>query len=441
MKVIVIGGVAAGMSAASKIKRTDPTAQVTVYERGELLAYGACGLPYFVAGYNDDASLLVARSKEKFEQQGIVCHLRHEVVAVDPAGKRVTVADLQTGRTFEDSYDKLMLAVGASPILPPLPGVEKEGVFTLKTVDDALRLKAAATPGRRAVVVGGGYIGIETAEALSTRGCHVTVVERAPRVLTPFEPELSALAQEELAAQGVALRLGESVTAIEGGAAVTGVRTEQATLPAELVVLALGVRPATGFLAGSGIQLLPNGAVVVDRELRSSLPDVWAAGDCAVVYNSALGENSYLPLGTTANKCGRIAGENICGAHTSFIGALGSAAIKVFDIELGRTGFSEQDAKRLGYDYGTVVVRGRNHPAYYPGSDKITVKLVYERGGKRLLGASLAGAKGAALRTDIFAVAIQAGMTAGQLGMTDLVYAPPFSGVWDIVNIACNAVK
>ncbi len=441
MKVIIIGGVAAGMSAASKIKRTNPSAQVTVYEQGGVLAYGACGLPYFVAGYNEDESLLIARSKEQFEKQGILCRLHHQAVGLDPANKRVTVKNLQTGQVFEDSYDKLMLAVGAAPVVPPLAGLQKEGVFTLKTISDARQLKAAAAPGKQAVVVGGGYIGIETAEALSACGCRVTVVERAPRVLTTFEPELAALAQDELTAQGVTVRCNESVTALEGGDAVSGVRTDQGVIPADLAVLALGVRPATGFLADSGIEMLPNGAIVVDRTLRASLPDVWAAGDCAVVYNRALGENSYLPLGTVANKCGRLAGENICGGHSEFIGALGSAAIKVFDIELGRTGFSEEDAKRLGLDYGTVVVRGRNHPLYYPGSARITVKLVYEQGSKRLLGASLAGGRGAALRTDIFAVAIQAGITAPELGMTDLVYAPPFSGVWDIVNVACNAVK
>ncbi len=443
MKVVVIGGVAAGMSAASKIKRIDKDAEVIVYEKGGFLSYGACGLPYYVGGFNDDYTKMIARTKEQFDKMGIQTHLHHEVLKVIPQEKQLLVRNHETGDIFIDQYDKLMIGTGAAAVKPPIPGIDKKGVYQLKTLEDGLRLKEVAKDPniKKVVIVGGGYIGIESVDAFLHLGKDVTCVEFADRILTPFDEEISNLAVQELLSKQVKLQTSEKVIAIEGDTQVRAVQTDKATYEADLVVLAIGVRPSTEFLKDTNIQRAPNGALIVDRQMRTSLPDVWAAGDCSVVYHKGLEENSYLPLGTVANKCGRIAGENITGKHTKFIGALGSAAIKVCDLEMGRTGLGEAEAKRLGINYKTVVISAYDHPAYYPDQTPITIKLIYEVGTKKLLGAQTAGMKGAVMRVDVFAVAIHNGMTTDELGMTDLVYAPPFSGVWDAIHIACNAAK
>ncbi|NLD33427.1 MAG: CoA-disulfide reductase [Clostridiales bacterium] len=445
MKAIIIGGVAAGMSAASKLKRTMPDAQVLVYERGSFLSYGACGIPYFVGGVNDNPDLLIARSREAFEKQGIQTFLRHEAIEVDPARRIVQIKDLDSGRVFEDSYDKLMIAVGCDSVVLPIPGADLTGVFYLKSMEDGLLLeKILKLPDvRSAVIVGGGYIGVEMAEALLERKLSVTLIEAADRLLTPFEPAFSQLAAEELAREGVNLRLGEKVSAIEARGNERVVHTSLASYAADLVVMCAGVVPATDFLRSSGISMARNGALLVDRQMRTSLADVYAAGDCAVVYNRITGEDFFLPLGTVANKCGRIAGGNMAGESEAFIGALGTAAIKVCGLEMGRTGMSEQDAKRTGKNYATNTVKAFNHPAYYPGRKELTIQLIWEQGSRLLLGANAAGpyGSGAVLRADMLAIAIHAGMSTEELGMVDLAYAPPFSGVWDAVHIAANAAK
>lgn len=445
MKAIIIGGVAAGMSAASKLKRTVPSAQINVYERGSFLSYGACGIPYYVGGVNDDPNLLIARSREDFEKQGIRTFLRHEVIGLDASRRVVQIRDLDQGQVFEDSYDKLMIAVGCDSVVLPIPGADLPGVFYLKSMEDGLLLeKILSLPNvRSAVIVGGGYIGVEMAEALLERKLSVTLIEAADRLLTPFEPAFSELSAQELAREGVQLRLGEKVSAIEARGNERVVHTGSAAYGADVVIMCAGVVPATDFLRDSGLTMARNGAIEVDRQMRTSLNDVYAAGDCAVVYNRITGEDFFLPLGTVANKCGRIAGGNMAGEREEFIGALGTAAIKVCGLEMARTGMSEQDANRTGTPYATNTVKVFNHPAYYPGRQELTIQLLWEQGTKRLLGANVAGpyGSGAVLRADMFAIAIHAGMTTDELGMVDLAYAPPFSGVWDAVHIAANAAK
>ncbi|CAM3955523.1 CoA-disulfide reductase [Mesobacillus zeae] len=443
MKLIVIGGVAAGMSAASKLKRMDKDAEIAVYERGSFLSYGACGLPYFVSGENDDYTKMIARTKEQFESMGMDIFLRHEVVKVVPEKKQVMVRDLETKRVFLDHYDKLMIATGTSPIVPPFSGGNLKNIKVLKTLEDGIVLKEAADGEgvQNVVIVGGGYIGIEAAEAMGHLGKNVRVIELSDRILRTFDKDITDLAESELIRQGVYLNLNEKVLGFIGSETVEKVQTDKGIYPADLVLLSLGVKPATGFLEGSGILLSANGAVLIDREMRTNIPDVYAAGDCAVVYNKVMEENAYIPLGTNANKCGRIAGANIAGSHTKYVGTLGSAAIKVFDFELARTGMSEEDAVRLRQDYTTVFVKSADHPAYYPDQTPIWIKLICDKRTRRILGAQAAGNKGVVLRIDIFAVAIHAKMSADELGMTDLCYAPPFAGVWDAVHIASNAVK
>ena len=443
MKVIIIGGVAAGMSAASKIARMDQTAEVVVYEKGGFLSYGACGLPYYVGDFNDDYRRMIARTKEQFEKSGIRTNLYHEVVKVDIEKKQVFVKDIKSGNMFIDGYDKLMIATGAASVVPPFAGVEKMGVHVLKSLEDGIFLKEYAKDPqiKNVTIVGGGYIGIECAEAFINLGKQVRIIEAANRILMPFDEELAAMAMEELTKHGVKLYLSEKVKGFLGGETVTHVETDKGTYDTDLVIVAVGVRPSTGFLKDTGIRMAKNGAIIVDREFRTSIDDIYAAGDCALVYNRIMEEDSFLALGTIANKGGRITGANIAGEHQKFTGALGSAAIKVCDIEMGRTGLGEADAKRLKKKYKTILVQAYDHPAYYPNPTPITIKLIYEEGTKKLLGAQACGQKGAVLRVDIFAVAIHNGMTTDELGMTDLIYAPPFAGVWDAVQIACNAAK
>ena len=443
MKVVMIGGVAASMSAASKVVRIDKNAQVVVYEKGGFLSYGACGLPYYIGGFNDDYTKMIARTKEQFESMGIKSHLRHEVLKVIPDEKKLLVRNHETGDLFVDTYDKLLIGTGAAAVKPFIEGIDKKGIYQLKTLEDGLILKEAVKDQKikKVVIVGGGYIGIETVDAFLELGKEVTCIEFAERILTPFDPEIAAYASEEIQKHGAVLKTSEKVVKIEGDDYARRVITDKGAYEADLVVLAIGVRPATAFLKDTGVHRAPNGAIVVDREMRTSIPDIWAAGDCAVVYNRALEENAFLPLGTVANKCGRIAGENMMGSHKKFIGALGSAAIKVCNLELGRTGLGEADAKRLSMEYKSVIVTAYDHPGYYPGQTPITIKLIYEAGSKKLLGAQTVGSKGAVMRVDVFAVAAHCGMTTDELGMTDLVYAPPFAGVWDAIHIACNAAK
>lgn len=443
MKVIVIGGVAAGMSAASKIKRINKDTEVTVYEKGRFLSYGACGLPYYVGGFNNDYTKMIARTEEQFANMGITTHTNHEVIKVIPSEKRVLVRNHNNGEVFIDAYDRLMIGTGAAAVSPPIKGVDKKGVYQLKTLDDGLLLKEVAkNPDiNKVIIVGGGYIGIEVVDAFLNLGKRVTCIEFEDKILTAFDSEISQHAEDEIIRQGVELKTGERVIEIKGDTNVCSVVTDKAEYQADLVILSIGIRPCTEFLKDTGIHMAKNGALIIDREMRTSIPDIWAAGDCALVYSRAVEENIFLPLGTVANKCGRIAGDNIMGAHNKFIGALSSAALKVCDIELGRTGLGEVDAKRLGKNYKTVVVTAYDHPGYYPGQTPITIKLIYEANTKKILGAQTVGVKGAVMRVNMFAIAIHNNMTTEDLGMMDLVYAPPFSGVWDAVHIACNAAK
>lgn len=443
MKAIVIGGVAAGMSAASKLRRVLPDAHITVYERGGFLSYGACGLPYYVGGFNDDPAKMIARTQAAYTEMGIETHLFHEVLKVDPQRKTVIVKELDSQRTFEDSYDVLMVGVGCNSVSPKIAGADSPFVFYLKTMEDGLllheitRLRDTA----RVAVVGGGYIGVEMAEALVHLGKQVTLIEGGERLLNSFEPEFSELAAQELERNGVRVLVDCRVEEISESGNERIVRTSRGDIPCDMIVMSVGVVPATDFLRDTGVRMARNGALLVDREMRTSLPDVWAAGDCAVVYHRLMEEDYFIPLGTYANKCGRIAGGNMAGAHDKFTGALGTAAIKVCGLEMGRTGMSERDAKRLGVEYKTKLVTASDHPAYYPDPVKLTIKLLYEARTRKLLGACVAGARGAVMRADVFAVAIHAGMTTDELGMVDLAYAPPFAGVWDAVHIASNAAK
>lgn len=431
------------MSAASKIKRTDKEAEVIVYEKGQDLSYGACGLPYYVAGINEDPNKMIARTREAFESMGVKIRTKTQVVKVIPEKKQVLVKELENNRLYIDEYDKLMIATGCSTFVPPIKGRELKNVYSLKTLQDGLILRKVVKEQKikKVVVVGGGYIGVEVAETFHETGKEVTLIELAPRILTPFDEEITEIAMERISGSGINLKLKEMVQEIEGNEFATAVRTDKGLYEADLVVLAIGVRPATEFLKDSGVALAKNGAIIIDREMRTNVEEIYAAGDCAEVYSKIKEENVFIPLGTTANKCGRIAGGNILGKHDKYIGTLGSAAIKVLDLELARTGLSEKEAKDLSYDYSKVFIKSSDHPAYYPNPTPIWIKLIYESRTRKILGVQAIGNKGVVLRIDMFAIAIHNKMTTDELGMTDLCYAPPFAGVWDAVHIACNAAK
>lgn len=443
MKVIVIGGDAAGMSAASKFKRTSKDSEVVVYEKGRYLSYAACGLPYYVNYPQMTADSLIQRTKPQFEAAGIMPHLHHEVLKVMPKEKKVLIRNLQTGDEFEDGYDKLMIATGARPILPSVPGADMKGVSILRTVDDAVMLRNRVLGGevRQVIVVGGGYIGVEAAETMAGAGLQVRVIQRPDVLIKNFDPQISEFARKELERLGVKMNFNEDLKAIEGEGRAQRLVTDKGSYPADLVLLATGVAPATDFLKDSGITLGIKGAVKVDREMRTNFPDIYAAGDCAEVYHMVKERNDFIALATTANKCGRIAGENLAGGHVVFAGTLGSAAIKVGEMELGRTGLSESEAQDAGFDFSAVMVKAYDMPHYYPGASPVWFRMIYEKGTKRILGAEGAGRKGTVLRIDIFASAIANRMTADELGMLDLCYAPPFASVWDAVHVTANAAK
>ncbi len=444
MRVIIIGGIAAGMSAAAKLRRIDKTAEVIVYEKASYVSFGACGLPYYVGGFFEDINHMIARTPEKHREAGIAIHEQHEVLKVDYKTQTLTVKNLVTGEVFEDTYDKLMVATGAAAIKPPITNLALDNVYTLKSMEDgiALREKMQDPTVKRVSIIGAGFIGLEAVEAALQHGKEVSVFQLEDRILKEvFDVEVTHLLEEELKAHGVALYLESMVTALEGEGKVSAVVTKEQSVPADLVIVAAGVRPNTAFLKDTGIEMLPNGALVVDNKGQTSLQHIYAAGDCATVPHRLKQKPTYIALATIANKLGRIVGENLGGMATTFEGTLGSSCIKLMHMEAGRTGLTEAEATREGIDYRTVFITDKNQTNYYPGQEAISVKLIYEATTKVLLGGQVVGKKDAVQRTNALAVAIYNGMTTEQLGMMDFAYAPPFARTWDVLNIAGNVAK
>ena len=444
MKVIIVGGVAAGMSAAAKLKRANKEAQITVYEKSRHVSFGACGLPYFVGNFFEDSQKMIARTVEQFNASGITVNIEHEVLNVDTDNKCITVKNLLTGETFTDTYDKLMIATGASAIIPPIKNVNLKHVYTLKSMEDGESLKQAMQNEelKRVAIVGAGFIGLEVVEAAKQYGKEVHVFQLNDRVLVDtFDKEITDLLEEELRAHDVHLHLSQTVTELVGDQAVTQIKTNDETFDVDIVVLTAGVRPNTSFLKGTGIEMLRNGALVIDHEGRTSIEDIYAAGDCASINHILKSEPAYIPLATVANKMGRIIGENLAGAHHTFNGSLASACLKVMNLEAGRTGLSEQEAINLGINYKTVFITDMNQTSYYPGQSKINVKLIYNADTKVILGGQIVGRKDAVQRVNVLATAIFAGLTTDQLAMLDLCYAPPFARTWDVLNIAGSVAK
>ncbi|MBX5465235.1 MAG: FAD-dependent oxidoreductase [Clostridia bacterium] len=445
-RYVVAGGVAAGMSAASRIRRLDPEAEILVFERSGYVSYGACGLPYFVGGLIARPEQLVHYSADFFRsQRRIEVALHSEVEAIDRRRHELVVRDLDGGERRRLRYDRLILATGARPSLPPVEGLELEGVHVLRLVEDGIRLRQALEAGKgRAVVLGGGYIGLEAAEAMRQQGWQVTLIEALPQPMASLDPEPAAAVVRELERNGVEVRLGEPVRGLEGGAAGGGARrvrrvvTASGAVEADLVLVATGIRPNSELAAAAGIETGVRGAIRVDAEMRTSDPDVWAAGDCAETYHLVTGRPDWIPLGTTANKQGRIAGENASGGHARFRGVAGTAIVKIFDLGVARTGLSLAEAKAAGFDAEAVEIQQRSRAGYYPGAGRMTVRLVVERASRRLLGGQLTGPLDAVQRVNTLVAALQAGFTADDLYALDLAYAPPFAPVWDPLLMAAR---
>jgi CoA-dependent NAD(P)H sulfur oxidoreductase len=435
-RLVVIGGGAAGMSAASAARRTAPDLDVVVCESGGFAAYGMCGIPYYLGGVVAEAENLLAYPPEEFrENRGIDLRLHTRAGLIDPASRQVFLGQGDTEETL--GYDTLVVATGADPVRPPVPGLGHDRVFTIRSLDEAIRLRRLLDSGavRRALVVGAGYIGLETAEGLTSVGAEVDVIEALPQVLAGFDEPVADVVAAELTPH-VRLRLGCRLDAVGDSDGVTALvnGSEERT---DLVILATGVRPASGLLIDAGARYLPDRSVVVDSGMRTSLPGVFAAGDCVALPHLVLGQPAWVPLGPAANKTGRVAGTVAAGGTSSFAGVVGTAVMKVFDLEVARTGLSLTEARAAGLAALATDVTSRSRAKYFPGSSPVHVRLVHAPGG-RLLGAQMTGREGAAKRIDVLATALQAGLTVGDLAALDLSYAPPYAPVYDPVLFAAN---
>ena len=441
-RLVVIGGDAAGMSAASQARRRRPVddLEIIAYERSSWVSYSACGEPYHVAGYVDPIDALVARTPERFATMDIEVHTRHEVREIDMDRRQVVIHDQDQERHFEQGFDQLMIATGAKPIRPEIPGRELDGVHELRTLDDAVELRRIADRGAgNAVIVGGGYIGLETAEAFHAQGWNVTVVTSGSSVLDKtIDSELGQKVVGRMEAIGIRVVLSSRVECINGSGQVDSVGCTEATFPADVVILGLGGEPEVGVAEAAGIGLGETGAIAVDDHQRASHEGVWSAGDCAEALHRVTGRPCNIHLGTIANKTGRIAGMNIGGEDATFPGVLGTAITRICDFEISATGLRHHDAVESGFDIVVGEASGTTTAGYMPEAAEITIATIAERHSGRILGAEIVGGPGSAKRIDVFATAIWSGMTAQDLAWTDLAYAPPFSGVWDLIHISAR---
>lgn len=438
MKVIIIGGVAGGATAAARIRRLDERAEIVMLERTGYVSYANCGLPYYVGGTIADEDDLTLQTPQSFYcRYRVDARVGHEAIAIDRAGKSVTVRELATGRTYQERYDKLLLAPGAKPVLPPAAQTEDGRVFTLRTVEDTFAMHdyVVGQKPQTAVVVGSGFIGLETAENLVDRGVRVTLIQRGGQVLAPLDADMACFLHAELVRNGVDLRLSTPFEGLETGEKVR-VLTSRGTIEADMVVIALGVVPDTALAKEAGLELGQKGSIVTDSHMRTSDPDIYAAGDAVEVRHFVTGAKTLIALAGPANKQGRIAADNICGGNSEYRGSQGSSVVKVFSLTAAATGINEKTARAVGLDYDKVVLSPANHATYYPGAQVMTMKVLFERGSLRLLGAQIVGGAGVDKRIDVLATAIRAGLTADMLKDLDLAYAPPYSSAKDPVNMA-----
>lgn len=440
MKVVMIGGVAGGATAAARIRRLDEKAEVVVFERSGYVSYANCGLPYYIGGVIEDPAELTLQTPESFWRRfRIDMRVHHEVTAIHPERKTVTVRNLDSGEEFEESYDKLLLAPGAKPTQPELPGVGLDKLFTLRTVEDTLRIRefVKREKPKSAILAGGGFISLELAENLREMGMAVTIVQRPKQLLNPLDADMASFLHAKMREKGINLMLGHSVEGFEeSDAGVDVLLKGENPLHADMVVLAIGVSPENHLAKDAGLELGIKGAIVVNARMETSVPDIYAVGDAVQVKHYITGQDAVISLAGPANKQGRIAADNICGGSSVYLGSQGSSILKMFDLTIATTGINEQTAKKAGIDCDKVVLSPMSHAGYYPGGQVMTMKVVFEKGTYRLLGAQIVGYEGVDKRIDVLATAMHAGLSALQLKDLDLAYAPPYSSAKDPVNMA-----
>ncbi|MCB0211179.1 MAG: CoA-disulfide reductase [Anaerolineae bacterium] len=441
-RLIIVGGVAAGMSAAAKARRENKSLEIVVYEKSGHVSYGACGLPYFIKGDVPRIDKIIVRTPEQFAKSNIQVNVCHEVLDIDPQNHTVQVRNLENGQEFTDRWDKLVLTTGGMAAKPPIPGLELPGIFTLRTVEDALSIWQwiDEKKPKRGIVVGGGYIGLEMTEALAERGLQVDIIEMLPQVMPNMDADMATYIVKELDRHPVGLHLEHRVEAFAGDDRVREVITNAGTFPADMVIFSIGAKPNNTLARAMGLTLGSTGAIAVDDHQRTNLANVWAAGDVAEARSRVTGKPTYVPLGTTANKQGRVAGTNAAGGEAVFKGIVGTAVVKVFDLHAARTGLTEAQAKAEGYDVETTLVTSASQAHFMPQHTPLHVKLVYEKGSQKLLGGQMIGQEGIK-RIDVIAAALQEGWTTYDLGELDLAYAPPFSPVWDPILVAANVAN
>ncbi|WP_432103437.1 FAD-dependent oxidoreductase [Streptomyces sp. bgisy091] len=444
-RLVVVGGDAAGMSAASQARRLKGPDEMSIvaFERGDFTSYSACGIPYWVSGDVEGPDALVARTPEEHRARSIDLRMRTEVTELDVAGRRVRALDRESGETYWTEYDRLVIATGARPVRPPIPGIDAPGVHGVQTLGDgrALLDSLDQARGRRAVVVGAGYIGVEMAEAMLKRGFEVTVLNRGEQPMATLDPDMGRLVHEAMDGLGITTVNGAEVTRIGTGpdGRVAEVRTGRDTYPAEVVVLGIGVEPETALAREAGLPIGPHGGLLTDQSMRVvGRDDIWAGGDCVEVMDLVARRTRHIALGTHANKHGQIIGSNVGGGYGTFPGVVGTAVSKVCDLEIARTGLREKDARAAGLRFVTATIESTGRAGYYPGAESMTVKMLAEYRTGRLLGVQIVGRDGAAKRVDVAAVALTAGMTVEAMTALDLGYAPPFSPVWDPVLVAAR---
>ncbi len=441
MRVVVIGGDAAGMSAASQVKRRVKTAEVVVLEKSRDVSYGACGMPYNI-GYRADIEDLVVLTAEDFKRKrGIDVRLLNEAVGLNEKGKSVTVRNIASGREYEITYDYLVIATGAKANIPPIDGIDREGVFTLKFLDDARRIKSYIDnkKPKKALLIGGGFINLELAENLKRLGMDVVILEKLSSILLNFEDELRELVYKKLEEHGIELVLDVDVISIDEGLVV---RTNKGDFHADFINVAAGIKPNTEFLGGTSIKLAKNGAIDVDRYFRTNVENIYAGGDCALIYHKILDRNVYMPLGTNANKAGRLAGANIAGANEKFGGIVGTSIFKVFELGVAKSGLSLKEAINEGYDAFKTTITAPITAHGYPHQGSVSLSFIVEKGSGRLLGGQVVGDFEGVWRIDVIAASLYANLAVKDIQNLDLAYSPPFAPVWDPILVCANqAIK
>lgn len=440
MKVVIIGGVAGGATAAARIRRLDETAEIIVFERSGFISYANCGLPYYIGGAIEDENELTLQTPESFYSRFRVdMRVHHEVTAIHPESKTVTVNNLENGTVFIESYDKLILSPGAKPIKPNFEGADSDKIFTLRTVEDTLKIKKYTDEqnSKTAVIVGGGFIGIEVAENLCKLGMDVILVEAAEQLMSPFDSDMAAFIHAEIRKNGIQLMLSsmvEGFTENDGGIDVK--LKNSPALHADIVIMAIGVVPETTLAETVGIELGIKGSIVVNDRMETSVPDIYAVGDAVQIKNYITQTDTLISLAGPANKQGRIAADNVCGGDSHYTGSQGSSVIKIFDMTAAATGINEKTAKASGLITDKVILSPMSHAGYYPGGKMMTMKVLFEKETYRLLGAQIVGYEGVDKRIDVLATAVRAGIKSYDLAEIDLAYAPPYSSAKDPVNMA-----